>query len=184
MIKESFASASNGQNSLLCRQDHFLRFNHFLQLKNDCNSESIDGIKSSLLPATIKRERFNETSSSSSSSSAVKSHSARKRPRRFSTTSPFSSNVIDEERNGHDENTHRAEDVKSLENVVSMRISNGIESSDLPPDTHTSNSASIWNARALTQSLRPYLQSRNQGCLSIVRAVRRGGLSSAVAVSI
>lgn len=91
--------------------------------------------------------------------------------------------MIDEERNGDSDHTHRAEDNDHLDNVQPMRILNGSESPDLPLDTHTS-SASIWNARALTLSLRPYLRSRNQGCLSIVRAVRRGGSSSAVAISI
>ena len=191
MTKESIVSASNGHTSLLCHQDHFLRSNHFLQLKNDCNGESTEGLKSSHLSATIKRERSSESStstssSSSSSSSSMKPHTVRKRPRKSNTASPFSSNVIDDEMNGVSVQNPVSKDSKNIDNIQSMRILNGIESSDLPSDTHThiSSSTSTWNARALTLSLRPYLRSRNQGCLSIVRAVRRGGSSSSVAISI
>jgi hypothetical protein len=175
-----------------------LRFDHFLRLKNDAFGEPILGHQEPLpLPAvTIKRERDEDSdsktasnSSSSSSSSSVKG-SSKKRARHsiVATTSTASNSTASEtEDERHKHSTHAT----VSESRAAVTVATGFHkdlsivpfSSGSPPDPHATP-LSVWNVRALTLSLRPYLHSRNQGCLSLKRAIRRGGARSAVAVCV
>ena len=183
-----------GPSVLSGRHDLYLRFDHFHSLKNDAFGEPAFGHQTS-----IKRERDEEHApdaaavvSHATTATHVSSSSSRKRPRRSSASTSSQPLVV-----------ATAHDSLALSVVTPIEEEPLPISTEMVPaiaDKHQPSvwgepvkatdagshftPLSIWNVRALSLSLRPYLLSRNQGCLLIKRVLRRDDKKSAVAVCI
>lgn len=189
----------NGHASLVGKHDHFLRFDHFLRLKNDAFGEPILGHQDPSplpMPIALKREHAadlesgatttsSSSSSSCSSSSFSHSHTEEKTPSRKKPCNSLShhNSASSVESCNTGGRVGASDNVDPIASNVSIVPASQSTSTSYCSDQHA-NPLSVWNVRAMTLSLRPYLHSRNQGCLSLHRAIRRAGTGCAVSVSV
>lgn len=187
----------SGTSALPGPHDQFLRFDHFLRLKKDafnqlqvgCLEQVASERESDPISNSSSGISQNPAKSTSSSSLSIFPPS-RKRSRKSSTTSS-SEATAPVSRLASNLTTKEADDIEFPSALVLglMQVSDTsketattqLTASDLQNDV---TPLSVWNVQALTLSLRPYLLSRNQGCLFLQRVIRKDEGRNAVAVSI
>ena len=187
----------NGTCVLTGPHDHFLRFDHFLRLKNDAFDEHQMGHLENVSKGR-ELEAIPFPSSSLSRSPAISTPlfapviptSSRKRHRRssISSSSESAASTLDFVENV----TPKAVDDIGIAGAPVLGLIPASDSSKDPNASATTVSdlqprfspLSVWNVQALTLSLRPYLLSRNEGSLFIKQIIRKDEGRSAVAIRI
>ena len=187
----------NGTSVLTGPHDHFLRFDHFLRLKNDAFDEQQMGhLENVTKDRELEATPFPNSNLSRSPatltplSAPVVPTSSRKRHRRssISLSSEAAAPISDIVGNV----TPKVADDIGIAGAPVLGLPSALDS---PKDRDTSASTvldlqphftplSVWNVQALTLSLRPYLLSRNEGSLFIKQIIRKDEGRSAVAVRI